>query len=77
MCTAGPTFNRTYLNLMGLAEAHEARGLMNGFTTSGSRGIDPRINGIGVTAYSPMINLAWNPFVSPRAAQRDRPRRTP
>lgn len=58
----GPSFHRELLQEVGVAVATEARGAHNGLTSAGLRGISPRINGIGITPYSPMINQAWNPF---------------
>jgi beta-glucosidase len=61
----GATFNRTALRAVAHAIAREARGSHNAFTHSGNRGMTGGVydfNGLGLTMYSPNINLVRSPL---------------
>lgn len=60
-CNLGPSFNRTLLNEVGAAIALEARALHHQNTNAGIRGVNPVVNGIGLTAYSPNLNVVRDP----------------
>lgn len=56
-CSLGATWSRKALETVGRTIAEEARATHSFFTSRGIRGVDIPINGIGLTAYAPMINL--------------------
>ncbi|XP_065837827.1 uncharacterized protein [Oscarella lobularis] len=58
-CALGATWSKRTLREVGYAIGMEARGLHNGFVHAGNRG--HRVNGIGITMYSPNMNMVRDP----------------
>ena len=63
-CNLGASWDKKLLGEVGLAIGVEARGGYNGFVNEGNRGMPMPDNGVGITLYSPNLNVRHHMRVS-------------
>ena len=63
-CNLGASWDKKLLGEVGLAIGVEARGGYNGFVNEGNRGMPMPDNGVGITLYSPNLNVRHGMRVS-------------